>query len=590
MTVPFAPASPDRRQAVTAPRVDRRRLEDGLPLSLGRDTSRFAGRKSALLALPFGSSPLDSEEGREFLQQRLTLFSKTVFILSIFAFAATQLIQLGIPNHEFWHCLRQHGGLWHLFSAAISLGVWLGVRKVALSFRVLLAADVAGTLLALGGYAMMSLAAAPHVPDRVALVMMLTTVCMVTLRAVIIPSTLVHTLLVGGIGSLPVLALAYYTAVAFPTANASLPPFVSTGYMVVWTTLAMVISGLASQVIYGLRAQVMQAQRLGQYVLDEKIGEGGMGMVFRARHALLRRPTAIKLVLPERAGMQLLLRFEREVQLTAMLTHPNTVSIFDYGKTPDGVFYYAMEFLDGIDLEQLVTHFGPQPPSRVAHILEQVLGSLAEAHGTGLVHRDIKPANVILVDRGGVPDTAKVVDFGLVKDVSDLGRGKVTLSSVNAIIGTPLYLAPEAIVTPDEVDARSDLYALGAVGYFLLTGQPVFVGASVVEVCAQHLHSPPTPPSLRTSEPVPAALESLILRCLQKQPAERPASASELLQELSKSDIPRWTREQAGDWWRRYGSEARSRTRVREPAPLGERDTVLVDLAARVSAPQKHAV
>jgi serine/threonine-protein kinase len=588
MSFPFAPVPSGGRDVSTEPLVTRTGPEQGLPLSLGRDTSRFTGRRSALLALPFGSTPLDSEEGRDFLQRRLRLFSKAVFLLSIFSFVATQLIQLAIPDHEFWTCMKEHGGLWHLFSASVSAAVWLVARGRRLPFRALLCADVAGTLLALGGYAMMSLASAPHATDRVSLVMMLVTLCMVTLRAVIIPSTLVHTLLVGGIGSIPVLGLAYYTAVRFPSTDANLSPFVSTGYMVVWVTLGMVISGLASQVIYGLRAQVMRAQRLGQYVLDEKIGEGGMGIVFKARHALLRRPTAIKLVLPERAGVQLLLRFEREVQLTARLTHPNTVSIFDYGRTPDGIFYYAMEYLDGINLEELVDRFGPQPPSRVAHILEQVLGSLAEAHSVGLVHRDIKPANVILVDRGGVPDTAKVVDFGLVKDVSDLGRGKVTLSSVNAIIGTPLYLAPEAITDPEQVDGRADLYALGAVAYFLLTGRPVFTGASVVEVCAQHLHAEPSPPSLHAPEPVPPELESIILRCLAKQPSARPASAVELLRELSESSIPRWRREQAAAWWQAHGAEARSRVPATDH-DVAVRDTVLVDLAGRATEPRKRA-
>lgn len=582
MTFPFAPASPDG-QSADGPRPEAGLRLEGAPV--GRQTSRFLGRRSTLLALPFGSTPLDSEEGRDFLQRRLTLFSQTVFFLSAFAFIAIHLIQLAIPDHDFWTCLEEHGGYWHIFGAGVSLGVGLITRRGLLPFKVLLCLDVMGTLLALGGYAMMSLASAPHVPDNIALVMMLTTMCMLTLRAVVIPSSMMHTVVVGAIGSVPALALAYHTAVTFPSNNPALPPVVSTGYILVWISLALAISGLASHVIYGLRAQVMQAQRLGQYVLDEKIGEGGMGLVFKARHALLRRPTAIKLVLPERAGMQLLMRFEREVQLTAMLTHPNTVSIFDYGRTPDGVFYYAMEYLDGIDLEQLVARFGPQPAARVAHILEQVLGSLAEAHGIGLVHRDVKPANVILSDRGGVPDTAKVVDFGLVKDISALGRGKPTLSSVNAIIGTPLYLAPEAIVAPETVDARSDLYALGAVGYFLLTGHPVFTGASVVEVCAQHLHATPTPPSARAPHPVPEALEALILRCLAKQPEQRPQSANALLSDLTKSNIPRWSREEAAAWWSEHGREARQRTLAPKLRP--GQNTVLVDLAARATERQQ---
>ena len=200
-----------------------------------------------------------------------------------------------------------------------------------------------------------------------------------------------------------------------------------------------------------------------------------MGIVYRAHHALLRRPTAVKLLPAGRAGESNLSRFEREVQLTSSLTHPNTVAIYDYGHTPDGIFYYAMEYLDGMDLEELVELDGAQDPARVVHVLRQVCGALAEAHGVGLVHRDIKPANILLCERGGIPDTAKVVDFGLVKQLSTSGVGP-GVSTVNNIMGTPLYLSPEAITSPEKVDARSDLYALGAVAYYLVTGKAVFEG------------------------------------------------------------------------------------------------------------------
>lgn len=559
---------------------DRRRLPGNPPLSVGRDGSRV-GRRSITLALPFGSTPLDSEEGREFLQQRLALFAKVTFVLGGLSFVATQLIQLGIRGMDFATRFDQHGSIFHVAGTLIALLMWLLARRIQTNILGLIVLDVAGTLLSLMAYALMALASAPLVADRVPQVMMLVTLCMLTLRAVIVPSTLRHTLLVSGVGSVPVLALSYYTGTMYPSAAAHLPPVVTTGYIAVWAALGLAISGVASQVIYGLRAQVAQAQRLGQYVLDEKIGEGGMGVVYRARHALLRRPTAIKLVLPDRAPAQLLLRFEREVQLTAKLNHPNTVSIYDYGRTPEGVFYYAMEYLDGIDLEELVRRFGPQSPSRVASILQQVGGSLAEAHSVGLVHRDIKPANIILCDRGALPETAKVVDFGLVKDVSNLGRGKPTLSSVNAIIGTPLYLAPESILTPDTVDGRADLYALGAVGYYLLTGQPVFTGSSVVEVCAQHIHAPPLPPSLRLGSPVPEALEALILHCLKKDPADRPRSALDALSALETSGVPPWSRDDSAAWWRVHGPAAKVRTRSPAPDNAGELDTVLVDLSGR---------
>src|SRR5690606_31795371 len=213
------------------------------------------------------------------------------------------------------------------------------------------------------------------------------------------------------------------------------------------------------------------------------------------RHALLRRPTAVKLLPPDKAGGAAIARFEREVQLTASLVHPNTVTIFDYGHTPDGVFYYAMEYLDGGDLETVVAVGGPMPPARAAHVLAQIAAGLAEAHEIGLIHRDVKPANVFLVGKEGVADLAKLLDFGLVRELESGATSGLTRT--DTVMGTPLYLSPEAITSPAAVDARSDLYALGAVGYFLLTGEHVFSGRTVVEICSHHLHTEPEPPSSR---------------------------------------------------------------------------------------------
>jgi serine/threonine-protein kinase len=279
-----------------------------------------------------------------------------------------------------------------------------------------------------------------------------------------------------------------------------------------------------------------------------------MGTVFRARHAMLRRPTAVKLLPPGKGGAERLTRFEREVQLTSRLSHPNTVVIFDYGRTPAGVFYYAMEYLEGVDLERLVKRVGPQHPARVVHILRQVAGSLSEAHGIGLIHRDIKPANIILVaDRGGAADVAKVVDFGLVRDLDEAAE----LSKDDIIRGTPDYLSPEAISTPDKVDGRGDLYALAAVGYLLLTGRVVFEGRTVMEVCGHHLHSKPVPPADRLGRPLPEKLSTLILDCLEKDPDLRPASAADFLVRLvGCDDVAPWTDSQARDWWKENGTLA----------------------------------
>jgi eukaryotic-like serine/threonine-protein kinase len=333
-----------------------------------------------------------------------------------------------------------------------------------------------------------------------------------------------------------------------------------------WCLGAVVIATLASHVIYGLRQQVSEARRLGQYTLLEKIGEGGMGTVYRASHAMLRRPTAVKLLPANRAGAEDTQRFEREVQLTSQLTHPNTISIFDYGRTPDGVFYYAMEYLEGVNLEDLVQIDGPQPPARVVHILRQVAASLSEAHGIGLVHRDIKPSNVILVsDRGGARDVAKVVDFGLVKELDNV----VSLTREGRFAGTPHYLSPEAIMKPSLVSAQSDLYSLGCVAYYLLTGQRVFDARSVIEVCHHHLHTQPVPPGERLGRPVAEDLSAVVMACLEKPMERRPASALVLVDMLDacRSTGP-WTADLARQWWDERGPKVMEDSHGKHSEPV----------------------
>jgi serine/threonine-protein kinase len=316
------------------------------------------------------------------------------------------------------------------------------------------------------------------------------------------------------------------------------------------------VATVASQVIYRLRSEVRAARQLGQYVLGEKVGEGGMGIVYRATHALLRRETALKLLPPDRVDPATIRRFEREVVETARLRHPNTVAIYDYGRTPDGVFYYAMEYLDGFDLGELIAAEGPLPPGRVVGLLAQVLASLEEAHAIGLVHRDIKPANVMVVGNTGAYDLVKVLDFGLVKSEAPLDGG-TSLTDVGRLTGTPLYMAPEAIVHPEAAEPRSDLYAAAAVGYFMLTGQHVFTGGSMVELLAAHLHRPPPPMRERLGREVPLELEALLLRGLSKAPADRPPSAAAFRDALSRCDVPPWTQEDARAWWLTRGDRAR---------------------------------
>ena len=256
----------------------------------------------------------------------------------------------------------------------------------------------------------------------------------------------------------------------------------------------------------------VEAQQLGQYRLEEKLGEGGMGIVYKGHHAMLRRPAAVKMLSLDKVTEEAMMRFEREVQITCQLNHPNTIAIYDYGRTPEGVFYYAMEYIEGIDLQTLVAQYGAQSEARVIHILRQMCGSLFEAHCQGLVHRDVKPANTMLARRGCEPDVVKVLDFGLVKAANDSGT-----NAKGGLTGTPLYMSPESIQSPMTVDACSDIYAVGAVGYYLLTGRPVFEAESVVELCRKHMDDDPIPPSELARAPISTELEHAILSCLEKK-------------------------------------------------------------------------
>ncbi len=304
------------------------------------------------------------------------------------------------------------------------------------------------------------------------------------------------------------------------------------------------------------RKAAVEAKQLGQYRLQEKIGAGAMGVVYKGQHAMLRRPTAIKMLDVERVNEASIQRFEREVQITCTLNNPHTVAIYDYGRTPEGVFYYAMEYLDGVNLQTLVDEDGPQPEGRVVSILRQICASLYEAHTLGLVHRDIKPANIMLNRRGAEPDVVKVLDFGLVKALND---GKDGRQSGDDMSGTPLYMSPEAIQMPDSIDARSDLYAVGAVGYFLLTGQTAFSARTLAELCQQHVSVTPDAPSQRLGRAVSPALEHAILACLEKNRAKRPQTARDLAAMLDRV-ISNWSLDDAEAWWSRHERGQQSAT------------------------------
>lgn len=289
-------------------------------------------------------------------------------------------------------------------------------------------------------------------------------------------------------------------------------------------------------------------RRLGQYDLQQRIGRGGMGTVYLGEHGLLDRKVAIKVLENSDATERSLARFQREVQLSARLKHPNTIEIYDFGRTDEGTFFYVMEFVDGISLEQLVNFYGRQPAERVIYLLLQICGSISEAHLAGLVHRDIKPANVLLTSRSGIHDLIKVVDFGLAKQ---LDHDSMQLTRVDSLTGTPLFMSPESIRDAASADVRSDLYSIGAVGYTLLCGFAPFDGESSTEVCARKLHEEPELPERKINVSLAHDLQDLLLRCLSLDPEKRPQSAQQLASDLlACSDSPHWNQQDAALWWR----------------------------------------
>jgi serine/threonine-protein kinase len=321
----------------------------------------------------------------------------------------------------------------------------------------------------------------------------------------------------------------------------------------------LLVVGMAyvgARVVYQLGTEVKRARELGSYRLEEKLGEGGMGEVWRARHRMLARPAAIKLIRPALAGEagpgvspEAIRRFEREAQVIARLRSPHTVELFDFGIATDGAFYYVMELLDGLDADALLRRFGPTPPERAIFLLRQVCHSLSEAQSLGLVHRDIKPANVFLCRYGEEYDFVKVLDFGIVRAVRDPADSSPAQTQENAIDGTPAFMAPEQAMGAD-FDGRADIYATGCLAYWLLTGQFVFTAETPMGLLLKHAQAPPAPPSSRTGRSIPPALDDLVLSCLAKDPAQRPQSARELSLRLAEVEgASAWTQDRAREWW-----------------------------------------
>jgi eukaryotic-like serine/threonine-protein kinase len=520
------------------------------------------------------SDPADelSTRGRTMLQERLVTYALLCLSIATGYFPAFFLIWRGHPGVTeralVAHILSPWSGALLLLHGCL----WLVTRGAPLSRRSLMRLDV-GYHVAVG--LVFGRIVLGHPGTAIAPIEgLLAQASVLGVRALLLPSSWRRTALVGVLLSagtaLPLVMNPTHFSTEWLGVRTTGPLFVN------WAVVAVVLTSVASHVLYGLRREVRDARRLGKYTILERLGQGGMGVVYRAQHALLRRPTAVKLLLPSRRedGIQ---RFEREVQLMAELNHPNTVAVYDYGRTGDGVFYYAMEYLEGVDLEGLVAVGGPQPPARVVHLLRQICGSLDEAHRRGLIHRDIKPANLFLCSGRSDPDTIKVLDFGLVKESS---RDQPELTAKNTLLGTPLYMSPEAVLSLREIDARSDLYSLGAVAYLLLTGTPVFSAESAIELCAKHVHAVPESPSERLGRALPSDLEALVLGCLAKAPEQRPESALALRTALDACRLEEsWGADDAAAWWQAHASHVEERRRSQRRAGSSVGRTVAVDLS-----------
>jgi serine/threonine-protein kinase len=498
----------------------------------------------ATLAAAASIDPVTEEE-RSMLQARLALFALVLGAVSAIAIPLALVVKAAIDAaHWRAYATAPHQAASAAIAALLLAGGYATrTSRRGARFSTLLAADAIGTLVAT---ALVSVNSAFEQPGQAAaLTVALSAGFLSTLRAVIVPSSGRRTLVLGAAASAVALAAEAIHATLAPSPSTVLSHQV--GVTALWLALLTGGATVGSSVIFGLRREAVRLRVAGQYLLERKVGEGSMGEVFEARHTLLRRRAAIKLLSrSSRPDAARIARFEREAQLTAQLRHPNTVAVYDFGQTQAGVLYYAMEYLEGLTLEELVAREGHLPAGRVAHILDQVLASLEEAHARNLVHRDIKPANV-MIEGGVVADAVKVLDFGLVHEVpsgDDGARGTAPLA------GTPAYMAPECYAPGYVPHPASDVYSVAAVGYFLLTGSAVFDASSLRDMRRLHQTARPEPPAARLGHPVAPDLAELLLAGLAKDPGARPASAAafrEALAACSKSEA--WSQSTARAWW-----------------------------------------
>ncbi len=510
-------------------------------------------KKRRAVALVEGSSPKLSAETYDLLRQRMRSASLLLFAGYLIFFVRRLLFPAELQTTLDWALLAMHA-LMTLVCGLVGLRLCTNCPHMLRHLR-------KAELSVFGGSALFFIVLSYSALDRYAAkgyVMPIAHIWLLLIftYALFIPNSLRRGgVVIGSMAVAPVVVM--FVAWATSSEFAQLAR-TNTDFPVRLTENALLMALAAATAVWGshtmgsLRAEAFEARQLGQYRLKRPLGRGGMGEVYLAEHLLLKRPSAVKLIRPDKAGdSQALARFEREVKATAKLTHWNTVEIYDYGRADDGTFYYVMEYLPGMNLGQLVEMCGPLPPGRVIYLLAQTCDALAEAHDNELIHRDIKPANIFAANRGGVFDVVKLLDFGLAKPLTNVTGTQITLEGT--FTGSPLYMSPEQATGDGQVDARSDIYSLGLVAYYLLAGKPPFDFNTPLKIIMAHARDEPPPPS-RHNPDVPGDLEQVVMRCLEKDPDHRFQDVESLRQALlACSDAGSWNRQLAAAWWHNNG-------------------------------------
>ena len=516
------------------------------------------------LQFVFGSGPKSNLDLQRLLRRRL-LLATLLFCGLVGSLSLLNIPRWFVPSAPWWQLLvGRHGVMFQHLSVLLAGGMafWLWRhRQASLGTLRILELVLFGTMTFLVSWV--------HCDDTLRMLPDMTVVIggqpwsagkiaaqlaalrwfpLIVAYGTLIPNTGRRCALVVGLMAATPLALTALWALMGWLGTANVTEF--SLWLAAWLAAGAGVAVYGSHRIEVLRKEAVTARQLGQYQLKKRLGAGGMGEVYLAEHVLLKQPCAVKLIRPRRAADPATLRrFEREVKATSRLKHWNTVQIYDYGHSDDGAFYYAMEYLPGLTLEELIDRFGPLPPARAVHFLRQVCAALQEAHGVGLIHRDIKPGNIIACERGGIHDVVKLLDFGLVRTVGTESEDE-RLTQEGAVAGTPAYMSPEQAGGQEDVDARSDIYSLGAVAYHLLTGQPPFKHAKAVQAILAHIHDQVRRPTELRSQ-IPAALEAVVLRCLEKEPGQRFPDVRSLDEALASCQTDGgWNEESAAVWWR----------------------------------------